>query len=97
MAKETLPLDITNTPELVRLAEEVARTGTARLLRRDRKDLAVLSPVPTPIARRRGRAKSEADLAAFRAAAGAWSDLDLERFLADIDASRRVVRPPAEI
>jgi hypothetical protein len=96
MAKETLPLDISNTPELVRLAEEVARTGTARLLRRNHESLAVLSPLRAPGPRRR-RAKTEADLAAFRAAAGAWSDLDLDRFLEHIDASRRVDRPPAEL
>jgi len=95
MAKETLPLDISNTAELVRLAEEVARTATARLLRRDHESLAVLSPLPA-FATRRRRANTEADLAAFRAAAGAWSDLDLDRFLEAIDSSRRLDRPPAE-
>jgi hypothetical protein len=96
MAKETLPLDISNTPELARFAEEVARTGTARLLHRDHEGLAVLSPLPASAPRRR-RAKTESDLAAFRAAAGAWGDFDLEQFLDDIDAGRRLNRPPAEL
>jgi hypothetical protein len=81
MAKETLPLDINNTPELVRLAEEV-RTGTARLLRRDHENLAVLSPIRASANARRGRVKTDADLAAFRAAAGAWNEPELDCRLA---------------
>jgi hypothetical protein len=96
MAKELLPLDITDTPELVRLAEEVAQTGTARLLRRNQENLAILSPAPRHT-RRRFRSKSDSDLAALRSAAGAWSDLDLERFLADLAESRRLARPRAEL
>ncbi|MFN0070811.1 MAG: hypothetical protein ACKVVP_04905 [Chloroflexota bacterium] len=67
MAKEITPIDITNTPELVRLAEEVARNGTARVLRRDDEKLAVLSPIPAAPPRRHHRVKIEADLRAFRA------------------------------
>jgi len=45
MAKELLTVDVTNTPDLRRLAEEVRRSGQPRLLRLDNEDLAVLSPV----------------------------------------------------
>lgn len=43
MAREVIPVDISETPELIRLVEEVARTGIARLLRRNNQELAVLS------------------------------------------------------
>ena len=44
MAKELKPVDITNTPDVLRLAEEVARSGASLLLRRDDTDIAVLQP-----------------------------------------------------
>lgn len=39
------PLDITNMPELVRLAEEVEATKKPRVLKRDNTALAILMPV----------------------------------------------------
>jgi hypothetical protein len=53
MAKERVTIDITHTPDVLRLAEEVARTGTSAILRRDSEDIAVLSPV-APASKRRG-------------------------------------------
>lgn len=47
MARELEPLDVTDTPEVRTLAEEVARTGVPRILKRDGADLAVVSPVPS--------------------------------------------------
>ena|SRR3990167_7785102 len=44
MAKDLKPLDITHTPEVLRLAEEVAKSGIPRILRRDNEDVAVISP-----------------------------------------------------
>lgn len=53
MAKELIPTDITNTPEVLRLAEEVARSGLPRLLKREGQELAVLTPVAPPAPTRR--------------------------------------------
>lgn len=53
MAQELESLDVTNSPELLRLAQEVAETGVGRVLRTARGELAVLKPVPK--SRRRSR------------------------------------------
>ena len=94
MAKELAAIDITNTPELLRLAEKVAKSGRAHMLKKDSQDIAVLSP-----ARKRGRkrVKTEADWEAFRSAAGSWKDFDLDRFFADLEDSRRLTRPPVKL
>lgn len=46
MARELQPLDIADSPEVLSLAEEVARSGISRVLRRDETDVAVISPAP---------------------------------------------------
>jgi hypothetical protein len=77
-------VDVTDEPELRRSAEDVRRTGEPRILRRDGEDLAVVVPL-SPAQERDGRHdKTPEDLAAFRAAAGSWKDVDLETFLRDI-------------
>ena len=98
MVKEMTPIDVTNTPELLQLAEEVRRNGQARVLRRDREDLAVVIPVSAAKRRaRKTRTYSKEDDEAFLASAGGWKDFDLEKFLRDIDESRRISRPPVEL
>lgn len=66
MVRELKSLDVTDAPELLRLAEEVRRTGEPRVLRRGAEDLAVLVPA-APAQRRppRGRALTRDD-ALFR-------------------------------
>jgi hypothetical protein len=97
MAKELVPLDISNIPELVRIAEEVRDTNSPRVLKRDSEDLAVLVPVR---ARRRrvGRTPIKSDHEAFLSAAGSWKDADVDKFLADNNASRKgSSRPPVDL
>jgi hypothetical protein len=94
MATEFKSVDISDTPELVRLAEEVRATREPRVLRRGGEDVAVLAPIPPASGRRAGRHRTAADYAAFRASAGSWKDVDVDRFLADNEASRnRSSRP----
>ena len=45
MAKELESLDVTDSPELLQLAQEVAETGVSRVLRTADGELAVLKPV----------------------------------------------------
>lgn len=45
MAEELRPVDVSDSPEILRLAQEVAETGVGRILRTDAGDLAVLKPV----------------------------------------------------
>ena len=63
MAQERTPIDISNIPELVRLAEEVRESGEPRVLRRADQDLALLAPLAQksgPRARARRQRASQA-------------------------------------
>jgi hypothetical protein len=98
MATDFKPIDISNAPELVRLAEEVRASREPRVLRRHGEDLAVLVPVPAAPRRRGFRNKTAADYAAFRGAAGSWKDVDIDRFLTELYESREhSTRPPVEL
>jgi hypothetical protein len=93
-----LPFDITNLPELVKIAEEVEATKIPRELKRKNKTVAVLVPAKGTKPVRKPREKTKADYEAFKAAAGSWKDVDVEKFKADIYASRRLsTRPPVKL
>jgi hypothetical protein len=99
MTTNTSPLDITNIPELARIAEEVAATKTPRRLTRYNKTVAVLMPPEAKATPRKIRAKTKADYEAFRSAAGGWKDVDTDRLLKDIYADRRLTnaRPSVKL
>ncbi|CCF85431.1 hypothetical protein [Nitrolancea hollandica] len=91
------PIDVSNVPELLKLAEEVHATREPRVLRRDDEDLAVLMLVSKK-AKRRRKQKSEKDLEAFRASASSWKDVDTDKLIADIyESRRRSSRPPVDL
>ena len=97
MTREAARIDISTMPDLARLAEEVARTRTPRVLRRGDEDLAILSPT-TPKRRRRGKRVTEEDIAASLAAAGSWKELvDGEQLKRELDAARSDNSPPVEL
>ncbi len=96
MASELAPIDISSMPDLARLADEVRSTKKSRVLRRNNEDVALLVPA-TPAKRRRAKAVSPADDAAFLASAGSWKDVDTDALLTDIYESRRSSRPPVEL
>jgi hypothetical protein len=91
-------MDISNLPELLRLVEEVRRSAEPRVLRRDREDLAILTPVkPAPTGRPR-RVKTKADYEAFRSAFGAWKDIvDAAVLKEDLASARGSDRPPVRL
>ena len=98
IAKEFKAVDISDAPELLRLAEEVRASREPRLLRRNGEDLAVLTPLAHAPRRRHTRTKTSADLETFRSSAGSWENVDTDRLIADIYASReRSTRPPIEL
>jgi len=78
------PTAIDEWPDVQRLAEHAAATGEPLLLQRDGKDVAVI--VTVELAKDHGlrEAVTEADLAAMKAAAGAWADLDTDAMIEEI-------------
>ena len=97
MARELAPIDISNIPDLIRIVEEARTVGAPRVLERGNEPLAVLTPVlsksPSSV-----RVRAEADLRAFRSAAGSWKDFDADTFNAANEKSRRrSSRPPVDL
>lgn len=98
MAKELTAVDISDIPEMLRLAVEVCRTEQPRDLRADNEDIAVLVPAKPPAKRRGRRNKSDADMEAFWSSFGGWKDVDTDKLIEDIYTSRHVsTRPPIEL
>ena len=83
------PIDITNMPELVKIAEEVDATKTPRELRRENKPVALITPVTGAKKAKKRKGKTKADYEAFKSAAGGWKDIDTDKLIADIYAARR--------
>lgn len=75
----------------LRLVEEVRASGNPLLLQIRGVTVAILQPLP-PVEKRREpavpREIAEADVEAYRAAAGSWHDVDVDEFIADIYSSR---------
>lgn len=78
MAQEREIIDITHNPEMLRLAEEVRRSKTPRVLRANNEDVAVVMPVADLPKGRSKRVKSDADYQAFLDSAGSWADVDTD-------------------
>ncbi len=87
------PIDITNMPELVRIAEEVRASDQPRVLKRDNMPIAMLTPVKK---KQSARAKSKAVKAAL-ALAGAWKDLPSDQMEEDLDRIRHQSKPTPPI
>jgi hypothetical protein len=81
-------IDISNIPDLIRIAEEVATTKQPRELRRDDKTVAVLMPVEPAT---QAKTVYEASLAAI----GSWSDLNADELIANIHRWRKEGSRPA--
>jgi hypothetical protein len=91
MAEALRSVDITDAPELRRLAEEVHRTGEPRALTRDNEVLAIVVPPRPAASHRRKKTYTSADDEAFRSAAGGWKGIvDTDTFIEDVYESRRV-------
>ncbi len=82
------PIDITTMPELARIVAEVEATKKPRELRRENRVVAVIAPAKS----------TDADFEAFKSAAGGWKDIDTDKLIENIYASRRRSnRPPVKI
>jgi hypothetical protein len=98
MAHEHETIDISDMPDVLRLAEAVRESNSPRILRRDNTEIAILVPLPNGKPKRARRAKTQADYEAFLAAAGSWRDVDIEAFKSYIRARRDASnRPPVDL
>ena len=96
MRRGAASIDITNTPELARLAEEVRSTLRPRYLEKDGEAIAVVMPVATT--RRGRRPPTPADREAFFSSFGAWKGLvDGTPLKRDLARSRTIRRPAREL
>jgi len=100
MTREAARIDITTERDFEQLVDELARTGTSRVITRGDKDLAVLSPLQperkTP--RRKGKTLTPAQREAFLSSFGGWKGhIDAKRFKREIKAARRDDRPPVKL
>jgi hypothetical protein len=93
MVQEAERFDISNMPDLVRLAEEVARTRKPRLLTRGEEEVALLSPARPK--RRKKVVMTPAQRNAVLSSIGGWVGLvDPEQLKRDLDAARGDHSPP---
>ena len=98
MIREAIRVDISTMPDLLRLAEEVARTQQPHVLQRDNNDVAILIPARARGRRRTGNDISQADIDATLAAFGAWKGrIDPEEFMRQVKAGREDDRPPVRL
>jgi hypothetical protein len=91
MAKELAPIDITNIPDLLRVAEDVHATKRPRVLRRNDEDIAVVMPIAgAPGSRRSPRsAVADALAAGFQAVPALKELLSVEQ-MTEIAAEEHV-------
>lgn len=94
MTRELQSIDISNSPDLLRLAREIQVSREGRVLRRNGEDVAILLPVRKPATKRSRKKSRESAYEAFRAAAGSWADVDIDQFLKDNARSRRISSRP---
>lgn len=98
MQHSMISVDINRVTDFTRLVREVNQSKTPRKLIQGNETMAILMPVAASSTPRKRRRKTPADYEAFRASAGSWKDVDVEKLKADIYASRRLsTRPPVEL
>lgn len=96
MSRNLTPIDISNLPDLLRLAEEVQTTKKPRILKRDSEPVAMLMPVGTAVKPEKKRAKKKA-IEDTLALAGSWSDLDWDDMIRELDRIRHESTPTPPI
>ena len=83
-----IPIDISKSPDLIRLAEEVAATRTPRKLIRGRKTVAILMPVA-----KSANISTDYDpkrvVETLNKVAGSWADIDTDALIKHIYKARR--------
>jgi len=89
MSTSPTPIDISNLPDLKRLAQEAKKTGKPYILRENSHDVALLTPVDTERKQQTNRQAIEETLAL----AGSWKDLDFDDMIEQLDRIRHESTP----
>ena len=82
MSSNLPTIDISNSPELIRLAEEVITTGEDRILNRNGKPMVVVKPVSLV------KKVKKKNTTAFLASLGTWKDIDIDTMIKNIYKAR---------
>jgi hypothetical protein len=90
MTTDATPIDISNIPDLVRIAEEAKQTGKSYLLRESSQDIAILSPI-------KQHKPNQQAIEDTLALAGSWSDLDWDDMMQELDRIRHESKPTPPI
>lgn len=95
--RQPTSIDVTDIPELRRIAEEVRDTREPVVLLTEVGEIAVLVPIQQQ-ERRPHRRPSQAEIDAVMSAAGSWEGLvDVEELKAQWNAARGSNRPPVDL
>jgi hypothetical protein len=94
MAKATKLIPLEEFSEnIMDIVARVLREREPVVIETEKGEFVELSPVSAPLPDQ----KTIEDWEAFRAAAGSWSDVDIDTFLDHIYASRSSSRPPVDL
>ncbi len=96
MSRHIIPIEASNLPDLLKVAEEVKTTKTPRLIKRKGESLALLMPAGTAVKRRDEPHKRtiwthydpQRVKAALKQSAGALQGVDREKLLTDLASQR---------
>jgi hypothetical protein len=81
-------IDVEDHPDLICLVDDLRNPDGEVVIRQHGEEIAVVIPIRGHVPKRARRVITDEDRAAFRAAFGAWKDVDTDRLLKDIYADR---------
>ena len=93
MSTSPTPIDISNLPDLKRLAKEARKTGRPYVLRENSQDIALLTPLDTERKQKTNQQAIEETLAL----AGSWKDLDFDDMIQELDRIRHESKPTSPL
>jgi hypothetical protein len=96
MAETETVIDVSEVPELRRIAERVRESRTPVILRTEDGEVAKVVPL-RPRPRRSVRPKTQEDFEEFRAAFGSWQDVDIDELKLRAKRARGSRRPSLEL
>ncbi|HEY7032348.1 MAG TPA: hypothetical protein VH482_13500 [Thermomicrobiales bacterium] len=95
MSAERRVIDVDESPDLIRLVDEIHSTQTPTVLRRKGQDVAVVAPMTSSTLGRRRRTDPDRLREALRATAGGWRGLvDTDQLIKDIYDDRNLPERP---